>query len=1217
MEKFRHTVAVQMGLLKPGDKISDLSEDKQERLKAIMKTVMKITGKEAKVKLGNTQIQEGVAKLQQLRKTAQSAGPHTETIEKLTFKLRLEQSELDKMKRKGNRNPAGADIKKRRIADLEERIRRLTDAAMLSSNENASEQDKAKITKHTGIIVAKRRGRVNISSKKVDDLVLYNTAVQLGFIKQGERLTEKSKANVQKVISATNKAEQKQGTSMMSDKIYSDVTTENDTPEIAALVLEYKAIHEKREKAKKTHGTQAKRRSLTNDANRLRKEIMRLRKVELAKKVAETGDEESKTRLRELDEERKNLLQANTANPSNLKWKKPFDERAAQIDAERDKLATKIVAVKMGLIKPGQTLDDKTAERVDKAVKEATRKTVLDKQTNKGMDKLKVIAATHVDDRLAMINVIEANEHGGDPLLKKLFDAYKQTATKRRAKAIEFEHKKEVDNSIKQYRYKVTLKIIKKDIKELDLQLRKILDGCLVVTRNNAINAGQTKTEGEQPKDDVTKLDESLEQTGDKEGGGDTAKVEVKTEQPTTGPKTEPVKLEPIMKQPTFEELMDDDLSKKHSAHSMAVHMGYIQPGEKLPAHVNKLMKTVLKTAKIPSTDTATLKSLGEDLAEKYRSVGEDDEIIQSLLKQQAEVVKQRKEVKKKGRKSHQERNALKIRLQAIEKQIRDRKKILLVQKHGFKDDPKGLEKFMEAVRLKQQAEAKKEEIVGIGTDKEALEGVNAFIDERDEYIDAVIHKKMSKMLGLSADGTSMDKGGKDELKTAMRKIDRQAFIALQTDKFKKTAAYKRLQKKYSSGVYSEVLQKRIERGDIKHDTELVGDSQSDFDDAMLGLKLTSVGAKLVQSGVKLGKTDGNEDAINVAASAFAPIRGVAVAAYRTLEAINDFEVNNGRTYDKVHTLVRVLHGYSNAAKSALVTASAAKNFIENGSGDAVGDVVPILGIVSSVLKISGGAMQLGKSIKARKKSKEELKNYEDGYNSGKSDDVDSFEILTLINMASKKNTATGALDVATGALSGAAYGMAVGGAATAGVGAIIAGVLKGISTILKVGKFFYKHHIDKKGNRKLIQGVLSEEEAAEFTENSGFQALTKAKQEKVITQSVGAKNRKHFVNMLRISHAMDLKERIDQDKLTARDRRLLRIAGMNFKDSETDKLKNLSVHELAMLLGFTGDNWRDSYMSVQEQQKQKKEKKAGKKMKEIREIMAKSTLKGFEFHSA
>ncbi len=1209
-EMFTKAMAIQMGIMGPTDNLDELSKEQRKRLAETVNAIIRRSDSSGTKQLNPAELEEKVRQLQEMRSNAVTASGDNDIgkrIKELTQMITLEQVALDEMVRKESKDPASMDRKRKRIKEYQQEISRLSDAATLRQS-TLTDEDKQIVDDKVTKIVQQKTGHVDSSRKKLDKRNMYNLAIKFGFIKPGESMDKATKKKVQSIIDAAEAAKQATDTQALSDAVSDDFAGIEDTPQIKALVKKHKELHEKREELKKHPATEIPQRNITVETNKLRKEILRLRRVEVAKKIArDGGDTETERKLKALE-----LSEETVRGPGETTTSlddKAIKEKVAKQTKDRDDLATRVIATKMGIIQPGEKLDEKKAARVEKAVYEASRKAVLDKETNVSMEKMTQLTEAHVNARIEMIVMIENNEHGDDPLLIQLFDAYRKAAAKRRASAIELEKKKDVDSTPSQLANKPKNWSTKRAVKAYDMQMRQILDGCLTVMRNNEINARA-------------------------EAQGDTGE----------GPK--PVKVP----QPTFKSLMDEDTAKAINTQSMAVNMGYIQPGEPVPAHVKKLMKAIRKTSKLVAVDDTTMKSLGESLGEKYLALEKDDETLKALLAKQKELfdrIDAATKIEGEGKDQKvteldsEDHSALRKQLDLLQYKIKDRRRILLVEAHGFAGDDEGLLQFKEAVKKRDQQIQKRESGVQTGS----------FDDIAYEYCDSIVEDmvilKMGEMLGLSAEGTTMSASNRKKLLKAIERVDKQAYIAIQTGKFKQTKAYDRLKGRIvEKELYDEVNQTSVSKDDVSFDTVLYTDSQTELKDVVDGLKVggaVSSGLKSLPSTQSVLGGDVTDWAITEAA--FTPIIGIINNVYSTMELIKAMQVNNGRGYDKAVQSLKQIASYSKVAETivgtvgtsmnvhsgrvaeiaALKTQHAAQIAAAEGDpaklalieapdlseGTLLDEVVPGLAIATSALKVIAATMEIGKALRVKSVADDELKIFDEGYKAGAVDAVDDFELLTLISVAQKRKATYAAFDLTAGMFTGAAAVCTL-----SGVASPIGAALKGVATFTKIAKLITKKVVlDKKDDREVLHGIMEEEEAQELTQTPGYRMLSGKEKEKVITQSVGASSRRHFVNMLRISHAMDMKERIDKNEMTDRDKRLLRVFGFSFDDTNTDALKNISIHELATFMGYAGENWQDDFKNASDSAKLKHEKKVAKKMQgPIRERVEKSTMKGFDY---
>ncbi len=483
--------------------------------------------------------------------------------------------------------------------------------------------------------------------------------------------------------------------------------------------------------------------------------------------------------------------------------------------------------------------------------------------------------------------------------------------------------------------------------------------------------------------------------------------------------------------------------------------------------------------------------------------------------------------------------------------------------------------------------------------------------------------------------------------------VDNQAFIDLQKEEFKKTPAYKRIETKLKKGLYSEVLEKRIEKEEIDKDTKIVG-TELDKDAAKVlkamkpASQLTKQLAKQTKKGNKLMATPqtvqqqqttvpGMNDDTTTQTTIPAPVTnvtnagemgfrltgaalygavGIMKGVQTTIKIMQDVQLNSGRRTDLIIDSLKAVGGYSSVIGAVTKTVGMSMGTGVVGSSQQVMETgVPIVAIITSAAKIAANVVQAAQSYQIMQESKEALKNLQDGYNAAEADDIDAFEMLSLINMAAKRRGTEALFNIGIGFFRGASRALMLSGVATVGIGSMVAGFMKKISLILKVAKHVHKLAQEERHNTRFIEGVLSDSETQGFVNSPGFRSLSKENQDRLILQSFDSGSKKDFANMMRIIHAQDLKERIDSGKLRELDKKILRMFGFKFDDDNTATLKGISVHELALKMGYKGKNWQESLRSLEETKQFKRQKKDDKKLKELKKTGHKQGSRGFDYN--
>ncbi len=1200
-KKFRHTLAVQMGFLKASDSLESLDKDTKEKLELLVDKIVSRPGKRKQAQISPQKITEKIEDLDVLREKAVEGGGYKDEIERLTTKLRIEQTEFDKMNTGGNwkafKKSGPKDTKRRRIEWLQSRLNALINASMVITNKDAHEDDVKKVKKKADNIVKKRFGHQGKSIERLNKTARYNTAVQLGFIKQGEPLGEKTKLKVKKVIGLQLEKSPSQGVELLAKNVQEGIGKVEDTDEIKALLKKYHDLHAKRENKKKEYFEIHTRASINTEAEELGKKIQMLRRAQYAKNLDSAGKDD---KFDEIQKKRDEYIKKKPSDTDTKQNIKAFDTELAKIDEERDKEVTKRLAVKMGVVKPDQKeLKKDTIKRFDKVVAFGYKHADLNIKSDINMKAIKEKAAQHLKDREETLKKIEAGEHGDDPLLKRIFDKYRRALVRRRSAQLNLDRLKQELDPIEAKKLSGPKHHYKSRVKDMDLRLRHLIDCATTVMRTRAIEAKQAQEQKDKPELPTNTVNPNIEQ--------------VKKEEDHT----------PVM---TLALLNKEKTGEKLIFHSMAVNMGYIKHNEKLPAHVEKQMKLITKQAKLAVVDSETIQTMGSKMADKYEGVGEGDEILTALLAEKKKCFDKQVELEEKEGKHDKEISRLENKGKDLEKQIRERRRILAVEKYGFEGDDEGREQFSKMIKNRDKTQKEKDDNVKSGkTDEKTIKPLNKNLKTLDKDIEAVVLKKTAKMLGLDVGDTVLEDGDRDRIKEAIKMADHQAYIEIETKKFKKTKAYKRVVEKYNKGVYSEVLQKRIKNDELEHDTEVVGlELSEDIKKALSGLKISQTVTKTGTKGLKtfapknepkpvgtVSKASGTD----IAGGALHGVSGLLGAVVKGMKLYESVKLNSGRNTDMAIDILKAISGFSGTIKRLLRTTSTgfgdgtegvSQNFLELG--------VPIVALVQNVAKITGGIVQMGQSYKAFCKTKADLKNYQEGYNAGDSENVDAFEMLTLLKASSKKTGIGAVFDTSAGFFAGAAYGFALSGVATAGVGAAIAGMCKTLSRFIRYSKKAYMILLKKKQDEKFIEGVLTEDEAQEYMQTDGFRSLKPEDQDVVIMQSYGAGKKKHFVNMMRILHAQEIKERIDNGTMREIDKRIMRTIGFKFDADDTHTLKEASVHEIAFKLGFSGTNWLDALRNVEEMKQAKREKKGAKKTKEVKKIGRKQAKKGFDY---
>ncbi len=783
-EKFCHTVAVQMGLLTPTEKLSDLSDDKRKRLDKIIDSVLGRPGKiEQRITMHD--LQTKITELGALREKALEAAPpeYKDEIQKLVTKLRIAQSEFDIMDTggvgKAIKHKASKDSRQRRVLYLQNRINALINAAVVLNAKDASKEDTEKVKKKSKNIMDKRFGHVNKSIVKANKTARYTIAVQLGIIKQGERLDNANKQKMKKILVLMESMQEEQGLKMLSKNVQKDFAETPDTPEITALVNQLRELHEKREAQKKKHAREIPVYQAMKKAEKLEKEILRLRKIEFVKRTDVSEEGADKTDFEKNEEERQKILKRKPKDFKNDKTAAGFDPQLAELDRKRDEIVNKSLAVKMGLIQPGQKeLKKGVVKQMNDVIGEVSKKAIYDTLGDRNMDAIKLKSEVLAKQREETLQRITKDDHRGDPLLKELFAKYRKSLLTRRALQIGSEvDEVDVSSAKEQVKGKVAkggksaLKKINGDpIKDADKQLKYLIDCCTTVIRVR--NDELKKTLEEQQKDpqdtvpgmdsfvfDQLKKEEEKKEAGKTEEGTPAPPTTVGQQNNTDPAKKAAKKLTEPLPALSMETLMDKEVGKKLNLRSMAVNMGYIKADEKLPAHISKQLKLIVDTANIPVADEKSLVGYGADMAKKYMEIGDEDPILIELIAKRQKFFDDEDAIKGKSKSKEKRRLKLHNKALEVEKLIRDRKRLLMVQRFGFEGDKEGFDRFVNKLEEKKYAEQIKQGYlnqasinpsVKIGSD---IKRINKIIESCDAYIGGKILQQYAKMLGFEHSG--------------------------------------------------------------------------------------------------------------------------------------------------------------------------------------------------------------------------------------------------------------------------------------------------------------------------------------------------------------------------------------------------------------------------------------------------------------------------------
>ncbi len=1239
-EKLRHTMAVQMGLLKPTDKLESLDAKSRARFDKILDRILNRPGKLKPKPITPSEIEEKSKELSELRNSAIEASPYKADIEKLIFKLKIEQTELDVMIAKDRLVDALPRSRKAtRIKELQARLDRMLDASMLANNTDATQEDRDDASKKMKYITGKKFGKQDMAAKRVDKLTRYNSAVQLGFIKQGEPLNDEAKKKIKLVMSHAYGNAEQQGMEKLVEASKEEFKQLEDTEEIKALVAEHRKIHEEREQKKKEYATHYQRHQLAKKAKKLEKEILRLRKIEFAKQGDFGGDEALKKQFEEQQKAAEQLINPN-ATPEEKKKK---TKAQLDIEAKMDEIVSRGIAIKMGIIKSTDELDDEKRKRMDNVVKQASKETLLTVKTEDIQAKISKFAEQHLEERAKMLERINKDEHGGDELLKEVFNRYRKAAAKRRAAQVKLDELNSVldPHPVEAQKLSVQKYFVEDSITTYDADLRHLLDAALTVYRRNVLQPAEKLANATPEEKHAKAMDElrakfAQQQPGTEQSSspGESGKGVKLPEDKDKKKEEAKAKIEgppKLSKKKIFDK---DKHGFKLNLHSMAVSMGFIGPEDKMPPIVKQQMKQILATANLTENDSASRNSLGEELAKKYEDVGSDDKELLELEERLRKCYVELDEVNKKGRMAFMEKRRKLDESRGLEEKIRHRKKILLVQKFGFENDPDGLAAFTKALQIKEAATQKKGEVMQstAANRQQSIEALNSIIAERDEMIEQVMFKKIAQMLGLSFEGTDMTPSNRAKVMAAIEKVDKQAFVEIAKGKFRETPAYQRLEGKFSQGRYSEILEQRVihQTGKKDDDLELL-EKDEDLETATKVIKYIGVGAKvgakvlpkLHEGGVKaFGKepeeTPTGEEVQNlpldIVSGSLQGIAGLTSAITKTMWLVQQNKMNHGRSMDQLIDTTQMLTGYTAMLKSGIKATSTILGE-SSAIGEQLSDIgIPVVTLVTTAVKMAGSIAQAAQQHKIQLKSQEELDSFEDGYSAGSASDVDSFEILTLINKSAELKGAMAAFDIVAGAFSGISSVLKIVGLFTNGAGAAAAGVFKGLYFAVNVGKKLYSYLKERQQNKQLLRGILSEEKTQAFVQSPAFRSLTQEEQDRVVTESFDAESREHFVNILRITHAMDIKERIDKGQLTQRDIRILRIVGFRFDPSDPFSLKGISVHEVAVKLGYTGKNWSKDLKGAEEKSQDQAAKDKKEKQGEIDEKAKKHAKRGYIF---